>query len=105
VSKSLRGLDKDAPGKDLLHPAGQGESHTNQHGHESSTGGTELEGEDFLKAPFVPPTTSAWEWPLSRSEKKALITMFDRRMLIADNRLLEEEVSHLRRNSCTGIWD
>jgi len=105
LSQSLRDLDKDAPGmEDLLQPAAQGESHTNQQGHRRSwTGSAELEGEDFLKAPFVPPNSSAWEWPLSRTEKKSLITMFDRRMLIADNRMLEEEVSHLRRSSCTGI--
>jgi len=111
LSQSSRGPDKDSPEtEELVQAPTQIERHIDQQKHRcSGTGGGELEAEDqtqdFHTAPLLPPSSSSWEWPLTRSEKKALINMFDRRMLIADNRLLEEEVCHLRRNSCTGMWN
>lgn len=40
---------------------------------------------------------TSWDWPLSRSEKKSLVLMIDRQVLLMDQKEMEEEVAHLRR--------
>lgn len=46
------------------------------------------------------PGGTSWDWPLSRPEKKSLAALLDRRVLLADNRLLEMELGALRRGRC-----
>lgn len=44
----------------------------------------------------LPPSSSSWDWPLARSEKKVRILMIDRRTLIDDRKELEDELRVLR---------
>jgi len=53
----------------------------------------------YQETPPVPPVGESWDWPLSRPEKKTRLTMLDRYVLMADNRLLEREVRMLRARS------
>eukprot|EP00931_Biecheleriopsis_adriatica_P057077 TRINITY_DN3384_c0_g1_i1.p1 TRINITY_DN3384_c0_g1~~TRINITY_DN3384_c0_g1_i1.p1 ORF type:complete len:158 (+),score=35.13 TRINITY_DN3384_c0_g1_i1:55-528(+) len=39
----------------------------------------------------------AWDWPLSRLEKKARLVVLDRQVLIADRDDIAEQLAHLRR--------
>lgn len=58
----------------------------------------------YEESPPMPPSGESWDWPLSRHEKKSRLTMLDRLVLLADNRLLERQVQKLRARSpsCAG---
>eukprot|EP00747_Dinoflagellata_sp_TGD_P213167 gnl/TRDRNA2_/TRDRNA2_86162_c0_seq2.p1 gnl/TRDRNA2_/TRDRNA2_86162_c0~~gnl/TRDRNA2_/TRDRNA2_86162_c0_seq2.p1 ORF type:complete len:199 (-),score=39.61 gnl/TRDRNA2_/TRDRNA2_86162_c0_seq2:79-675(-) len=42
-----------------------------------------------------PPSSDSWDWPLSRQERKARLTMIDRQMLMMEQRDLEEKLEHM----------
>lgn len=44
----------------------------------------------------VPPVGECWDWPLTRIEKKARVQMFDRMILVSENRELHEQLQHLQ---------
>jgi len=47
----------------------------------------------------VPPTSDAWDWPLSREEKKSRIDMIEDQIHLMDRRALLAKIKELRRQS------
>merc|ERR1712083_1006730 len=45
--------------------------------------------------PF-PPASSAWDWPLSRVERKERVVMLDRQMLLVDQKVIQGQIEELR---------
>lgn len=52
------------------------------------------DGEDGGELP-MPPGGGSWDWPMSRQEKKARVTMIDRDVMLADQRVLRERITEL----------
>lgn len=56
--------------------------------------GNAPDGEDGGELP-LPPGGGSWDWPMSRQEKKARITMIDRDVMLSDQRVLRERITEL----------
>eukprot|EP00930_Biecheleria_cincta_P052095 TRINITY_DN37331_c0_g1_i1.p1 TRINITY_DN37331_c0_g1~~TRINITY_DN37331_c0_g1_i1.p1 ORF type:complete len:294 (+),score=67.90 TRINITY_DN37331_c0_g1_i1:28-909(+) len=44
----------------------------------------------------LPPVGECWDWPLTRTEKKSRVEMFDRMILVSENRELYEQLNILQ---------
>merc|ERR1719367_922923 len=69
-----------------------------------STAGGEpppLESDEFDGVP-LPPSSSSWDWPLSRCEKMERAIFVDRQVLLADQRSLMEHLGEVQ-DKCA-LW-
>lgn len=57
-------------------------------------------GKALLASFPLPVGIRAWDWPLSRHEKKSLLLMFDRQELMVQRDELADELSELRNEAC-----
>lgn len=74
-------------------PAADGEEIVNSETDPPREGHTR-DGDDKGELP-VPPGGGSWDWPMSRQEKKARVTMIDRDVMLADQQVLRERITEL----------
>lgn len=60
-----------------------------------------IEGKAMLASFPLPVGIRAWDWPLSRYEKKSLVLMFDRQELMGQRDELAEELVRLQEKDCS----